>query len=297
MSILTKFRRLLNEPPPLYAVEISHGGVAWWRRARKGAETGYHPLEPGSLTINPLRDNVVRPDELLECARKLAAQNGRNKRRTAALILPDYSTRVAVLDFDSLPSGREEQLALVRYRMKKSIPFDVESAHVSFYAQPSGGGRKYEVVAAICALEIVARYEAAFRSAGFEPGFVTTSTLAALNLVPEDGVTVLAKLSGSVLTAAVVQDRNLRLLRCLELPEVAPDEVNRVLYPTFAFCEDTYGARPERMLLCGFDEMGGIVGQQARRDFGVEVDRLRSKRGEPGAANAGLVGYLEAAGE
>ena len=53
-----------------------------------------------------------------------------------------------------------------------------------------------------------ARYEAPFRAAGFHPGYVTTSALAALNLVPDSGVTVFAKLSGHTLTV-VVLDRAL----------------------------------------------------------------------------------------
>ena len=55
------------------------------------------------------------------------------------LILPDYCARVAVLDFDTFPSDPAEQLALVRFRIKKSVPFDVDSAIVSYVEQPRPG--------------------------------------------------------------------------------------------------------------------------------------------------------------
>ena len=71
-------------------------------------------------------------------------RNGAKKRRPAAVILPDYAARVSVLDFDSFPSSPEEQLSLVRFRVKKTIPFDIDSAAVSYWVQPADQGRREE---------------------------------------------------------------------------------------------------------------------------------------------------------
>ena len=71
--------------------------------------------------------------------------------------------------------------------MKRSVPFDVESAAVSYWAQ-ARGGKKMDVVVVMAPLEIVSRYEAPFRAAGMNPGLVTTSSLAALELAPEAGL-------------------------------------------------------------------------------------------------------------
>ena len=92
------------------------------------------------------------------------------KRRRAALILPDYAARVTVLDFDSFPSSPEEQLSLIRFRVKKTLPFDIDSAAVSYFAQPAEKGATIEVVAVIVALEMIARYEALFRAHEFSAG-------------------------------------------------------------------------------------------------------------------------------
>jgi len=62
------------------------------------------------------------------------------------------------------------------------------------------------------------------------PGFVTTSSLAMLHLVEGRQVTVIAKLSGNVLTLMVLNGGVVKLIRCLELGDVAAD-----LYPTFAY--------------------------------------------------------------
>jgi Tfp pilus assembly PilM family ATPase len=44
-------------------------------------------------------------------------------------------------------------------------------------------GKKFDVVVVVAPLEVISRYEAPFRAAGMNPGLVTTSSLAALNLV------------------------------------------------------------------------------------------------------------------
>jgi type IV pilus assembly protein PilM len=293
MNVLSQFRRLVEDPPPAYAFEISQAGIAFAHQG-KTLEVGFHPLEPDVLLISPLRDNLARPEMLFQLVQTLAPTNGKSRRRTAALILPDYSARVAVLDFDAFPSNAEEQLPLVRHRIKKSIPFDLDSARVSYSVQTAGGsGKKYQVVVAVASLEIVARYEAAFRSSGLEPGYVTTSTLAALNLLEPDGIRVVAKLSGGVLSVLAVERERLKLARCVELAELSPQEVMGVLYPTFAYVEDQMAAKPNALVLCGFGALTGAISQQCEAELGVEVKTLQSRFGEPDETNAGLFGYLE----
>ena len=67
---------------------------------------------------------------------------------------------------DSFPTDPKEQLSLVRFRMKRSVPFDVESAVVGFHAQ-GRKGKGTDVVVVAAALEIMARYEAPFRAAAW----------------------------------------------------------------------------------------------------------------------------------
>ena len=294
MSLWTRLRLIVDDPPPTSVFELSPGGIAWARLGRS-VETGFRPLSADVLSVSPVRDNVQRPEQLLEAVRELAPANGNRKRfRRAALILPDYCARVAVLDFDSFPSDRAEQLSLVRFRMKKTVPFDVESAMVSYHAQPAAG-KKLEVVVAVVALELVARYEAPFRATQFQPGFVTTSMLATLDLLPAPGLAVAAKLSEKVLTVAVTDSRRLKLLRCVELGEVTAEEVMTVLFPTFAYAEDEMAVLPSRLLLCGFGDLAEPVRAECLAAFGVEAEPLGSRHGSPNASNAGLLGYLEGA--
>jgi hypothetical protein len=176
--------------------------------------------------------------------------------------------------------------------LKKTLPFDIDSAAVSYFAQPAEKGAAIEVAAVIVALEIIARYEALFRGINFHVGEVTTSALAALQLclpAPRgDAVNVIAKLSEKALTVMVVRGESLKLFRCVALAEVTEAEVLAVLQPTFSYVEDELAAPAEKLTLCGFAP-GALSGLR------YEKDVLRSSFGAPGAFNAGLLGYLEGA--
>jgi type IV pilus assembly protein PilM len=285
MPFLNSIARLVKDPPPNYLFELSEAGIAF----AQGGRTGFQPFEPGTLIASPIEDNLHRPDVIGRLIDKIAPQNGGSKkRRPAAVILPDYAARVSVLDFDSFPAAPEEQLPLIKFRVKKTIPFDIDSAAVSYHIQ-QGGKKNVEVVAVTVALEIIARYEALFRNAGFQPGEVTTSALAALNLYEGEGVAVVAKLAGHVLSVMVLAGDVLKLFRCVTLEEVTEDEILAVLHPTFAYVEDELGLPARKLILCGFP-------QGSLSHLNYEIELLQSRFGRPEPFNAGLFGYLEANG-
>jgi type IV pilus assembly protein PilM len=288
--LLDKLKSLLQDPPPAMAFEISEAGIASARIGSR-AELEFYPLKAGTLSVSPLRENVTDPDEFTMAVRAVGNSQVSRKRKDIALILPDYSTRMAVLDFDSFPSDPKEQASLVRFRMKRSVPFDVESAAVAYFPQ-HGPGKKVDVVVTVAPLEIVSRYEAPFRSAGMNPGLVTTSALAALELAPEGGLSVFAKLTGRTLSVLVRQGALLKLMRCIEVASADLEEIAGVLGPTFVYIEDNLGGRAERLILCGFGAQTDEARRRFHEELGVEVEALRSPLGTPGENNAGLLGYL-----
>jgi len=286
---LESLKSILLDPPPGMAFEVSEAGIA---AARIGSHTelDFRALKPGVLAISPLKENVLDEAEFTAAVKALAANHTSRKGKDAALILPDFATRTTVLDFDSFPTDPEEQLALIRFRLKRSVPFDVEAAAVSYFPQPSA--KRVDVVVVMTPLEIVARYEAPFRAAGLNPGLVTTSSLAALELAPESGLSMIAKLTGRVLTLLVRNKSALKLVRCLELPAAELEDVAAVLAPTFVYMEDNLGGRAEKLLLCGFGARTDDAQRLFQEKLAVEVEPLRSPLGAPGEHNAGLLGYL-----
>jgi hypothetical protein len=124
------------------------------------------------------------------------------------------------------------------------------------------------------------------------PGLVTTSALAALELAPEAGITVMAKISGRVLTVLVRNQSVLKLVRCLEVPSISVEDILAVLLPTFVYVEDNLGGRAEKLILCGFGAETAEAERRFTGELGVEVEAVRSPLGVPGENDAGLLGYL-----
>lgn len=288
--MLGRLKALLQDPPPTAAFEISEAGIAAARTAAR-TELQFRPLKPGTLSVSPVKENIIDSDDFAGAIKALAGTVITKKRRDVALILPDYSARMAALDFDSFPSDPKEQLSLVRFRLKRTVPFDIDSAAISYVAHPAAN-KKVDVVAAVAPLEIIARYEAPFRNAGMLPGLVTTSAFAALELAEDGPLTVMAKLSGRVLSVLVRRQGAVKLARCLELASTEFEEIAAVLVPTFVYVEDNFGERPQSLTLCGFGKRADSAERALAAELNVETESLRSPLGVPGENNAGLLGYL-----
>lgn len=288
---LDSFASLLQDPPPTHAFELSEDGVAFAPIAQPGLAR-FERFEPGVLLVSPINDNIQQPHAVLQHIQALAPAGGSRKRR-AALILPDYCARVAVLDFDTFPSDTDEQEALVRFRLKKSVPFDVDTAVVSYVEQPKPAAGRVDILAAVISSDIVKQYEAPFRVAGFQPGLVTTSSLAALNLLEPDGITLLVKLSGRVLSVLVLQDHAVNLTRCVEMEGGRAEDIESVLHPTIAYIEDELKGRPKQIWLAGFGPELEQLSSRWQAEWGVPVQPIHSRYGRPDRGTVGLLGYLE----
>jgi type IV pilus assembly protein PilM len=288
-------KSILTDPPPAMAFEISEAGIAAARITSR-AELEFQPLRPGTLSVSPLKENVADADAFAAAVLSLSGTQAARRKKDVALILPDYSARITVLDFDQFPADVKEQASLIRFRVKRSVPFDVESAAMSYFAQTSEKSRgekgHVDVVVVIAPLEIVSRYEAPFRAAGMNPGLVTMSGLAAIELAPEAGLSVVAKLTGRVLTVLVRDKQVLKFARCIELPSTDLQDIAEVLIPTFVYIEDNLGRRAEKLILCGLGSDTDSAAQALADELGVDAEPLRSPLGVPGENNAGLLGYL-----
>ena len=179
-----------------------------------------------------------------------------------------------MLDFETLPEKEEERRALIRFRLKKSVPFDIDEAALSYFPQ---AGKK--VVVALAPSEIVAHYEAPFRAAGLHPGFVTVSSLAMLDLLPAHiGSIVVARRSPGSLTVIAIADGVVTIARSLELssdPDASRDlleEITADIYPTLAYIEDQSGDRPEKLIIAGFGSIAGRDADAAANRLSVELD-------------------------
>jgi type IV pilus assembly protein PilM len=124
---------------------------------------------------------------------------------------------VLLLDFDTLPAKAAEALPVVRFRLKKLLPFDADEAIVSYQVM-SSNRTVVRVLAVAIPREVLTEYESVVREAGFEPGAVLPSTLAACAGMGEiDAAALLVNAGESSVTTAIVQGGILLLHRTVDL--------------------------------------------------------------------------------
>ncbi|MCL4401512.1 MAG: hypothetical protein M1436_02440, partial [Acidobacteria bacterium] len=75
-----RFASLLREPPPALVFEISEAGIAMAHLRPRGP-LGFQPFKPGVVSVSPMRDNILNPDEFAAAVRAAADPNGNRKRR------------------------------------------------------------------------------------------------------------------------------------------------------------------------------------------------------------------------
>jgi type IV pilus assembly protein PilM len=222
-------------------------------------------------------------------------------RPEAAIILPDGASRLTLLDFDDLPGSVEERLKLLRFRLAKSVPFDIESSRIVYHVDKIGSRRRVFVQA--LSEETVRQYERALERFDLWPGYVGGSTVTALNLLGSGGMTLLAKLSDRTLTMAALDQGRLQMVRTVETAVSGADDEHRAiqdlasdLYPTLVFLADSLGAPAHHITMAGFGDLLEPALRELPRELGCELEPLHSPYGPIGPREAGIWGYLSQGG-
>jgi type IV pilus assembly protein PilM len=239
---------------PPGAVEVSPEGVlaAAQTSAGNAPTYAYVALPPGTLSPGIEGTNVQAPDVVAAAIRAALGELSPRK-RSVTLVLPDTVVRVFVLDFDAFPAKAAEALPVLRFRLRKMVPFEVEHAGLSYQVLPKGPN-EFRVLAAILPGPVLAEYEAAVRAAGYEPGAVLPASLAALETVDSLDAMLIANLSPQSITTTIASGEDLLLYRTLDLPEdpaLRIEEIQRGIAVAAAYFEDKLQARPGRLYYTG----------------------------------------------
>jgi type IV pilus assembly protein PilM len=296
-------RRQQHRARPRLACEIMANGVIAARAADKPSRLElftWRRLAPGAVAPG-LGGPNIQDGEALRAALSSALGAVAGKERDIILIVPDAAIRVLLLDFESLPAKAQEIDPIIRFRLKKSLPFDVEHAAVSYDVSRDNGSIR--VVAAVSPRAVMDDYETALRDAGYQPGVVLPSSLAALGLVEGMRPTLVLKVDAVNIAIVAAQNQELRLVRTLENPhgaEVTAAELAEAVLPSIVFFEDAFAARIEQICIGGLapiDEVGPLLHQHTGaevRELSPDISsdqNLSGEKVEPSAL-AGVVGAL-----
>jgi type IV pilus assembly protein PilM len=287
---------------PLTAVELTPEG-ALAAAIPSGATApvyAFAPLRAGALSPGISGTNIVTMDAVVAALRSALDQvSPRN--RAVTLIIPDTSARVFVLDFDTLPPKAPDVVyPVLRFRLRKTVPFEVEHAALSYQIlsqNPAGGEAAVKVLVTVIPRTILSEYEAAVEAAGYEPGVVLLSSLASLAALTVPDPALAVNLSSTALTTSIVSGDDLLLYRTLDLPaenEERVAEVQRNIAVAAAYFEDKVGSAPRQL-----HYSGAVPAQEFARaisDMDLEVVETMPTPSTGAITPLGPIGFAGVAG-
>ncbi|HEX6493860.1 MAG TPA: hypothetical protein VF018_00155 [Acidobacteriaceae bacterium] len=309
MSIVRRiFPSDIDALRPRLACEITPAGVL---AARPGsvAEAGeaqdvlthFAPLRMGVL-VPGLKVPAMTDRAAVSSAIEQALEPIAERAKKVTVIVPDAAVRVLLLDFDTLPAKTVDVLPILRFRLRKLVHFEVDDAAISWQVLPKAQDETVvRTAVAVMPAAVRAEYEDAVREAGYEPGAVLSSSLAALAAVSGDEPALLVNRNANCITTAIVRGPQLLLFRTIDLGEnganaeggdaQAVAELQQTVSVAMAYYEDTLASTAHTIYSVGpggageLDRLLALPGVRVR-------DLVPSRDGygaAPGSATTGIL--------
>jgi type IV pilus assembly protein PilM len=279
-GLVQKIDRWLNAMPhPTLVIELAvlHAAAARWGHARGSLDSyAVEPVGEGAIVASPVEANIVKPDAVRSALRRVLSRVPA-RGQDVALLIPDPVVRVFILPFESFPRRADEALPLLRWRLKKSVPFDVDETVVSWMRQTGREGN-LEILSAVARSRIVREYEEIVESLGARVGVILSSTLSTLPLLEDRGATLLVRMCARTLTTVIVQAGNLCVYRSTEMPAEAglldPQAMLDEIFPATAYYQDTWGGMIDRVRLSGLGMREEIFRRALTTELKVPIGSL-----------------------
>jgi hypothetical protein len=242
-------RFFLRPDCPLSVVEVRSSSLGYARFTRqRGVLTLQSAtaleLPEGALRPSLVDQNLVDRELVGRTLEKLLERLGPPRKGRLALVLPDPVARLRILPAEELPAGRRrESEELIRFRLRKGLPFDVREARIAI--GPSGAGRAAPLLVAVMSSRVLEEYESLFESRGLHTGIVDLSGMALLGAASRGaggGDWLLVNWEESYVSFLLVRGGRVSLARTLDGPGAAsPRHVASEVASTVLYYRDRLG--------------------------------------------------------
>ncbi|HEY3381427.1 MAG TPA: pilus assembly protein PilM [Vicinamibacterales bacterium] len=268
---------LFAAQPPTVAVQIAArvvSAIAVTRPAGGTVISGHaiEPLQAGVVTPALTGQNVSDAAALGEAVGRVLSRLGGRTRRVA-LVLPDSIAKVSLIRLETVPPREEDLDQLIRWHVRKTAPFHIDEAQVTYspgIAVP-GGGREF--VVALARRDVVKAYEDACEVAGAQAGLVDLATFSVVNAVlageaGSSGDWLLVNVTPEYGSIAILRGADLIFFR--NRAEGSEDTLPDLVHQTAMYYEDRLGGSGfARVLVTGSGADGWASGATA----GLEATR------------------------
>ncbi len=228
---------------PDVAVEIGAGRIAGAVVERRGRQPviGAHavePLPPSALVPSLTTANVVDRAAVMTALNRVMERVGRPNR--VALVVPDTVARVSLVRFENVPARAADLDQLIRWQVKKTAPFPLEDAQVSYVSGlRSADGQEF--VVSVARRGVIEEYEALCAEAGTHAGLVDLSTFGVINALLAGGAAPAADwlvINVAADSASIAIMRGADLIFFRNRPADAESSAMDLMHQTAVYCED-----------------------------------------------------------
>jgi Tfp pilus assembly PilM family ATPase len=261
---------------PLWACELTSrhiivAGVNRQRTRIKGKLTAEVKTQDlvGSLTETNIANKEATRAAVLDALYQAGFEGSE-----IAVIVPDDAVRIAFLTVEKLSKDPEEQQTFIRWKFKKTVPFDIDSAQIAFRTLGTKADGSSDMLVTLSPRAVIQEYENLFDSMDIHAGFVLPSTLAALNLYsPPPADSLFLKIAPGCITTTIFQKGRMQFYR--RLVEVSAYEA---AYPTVMYYQDKLGGNAlGQLVVCGYDMDVRASIEELQDKLGLRPERLEPK--------------------
>lgn len=123
---------------------------------------------PDTVRLSTKEPNVLNPMAFVASIRESHSRL-LTKAKRVSVSLPDSIGRVMLLDLETRFKSREEGADLIRWKLKKSIPFDINEVHLDYQVLQEKETGEVSTLVAFIARQVVKQYEELLLEAGLLP--------------------------------------------------------------------------------------------------------------------------------
>jgi len=206
-------------------------------------------LPPGTIEITPFKPNILSLETAAEALRKLWARS-RIRSSKVCLLLQDRCALTFNVNLENPASRPEECVDLIRFKLKKNVPFRIEEAQITYFNDhgiPDHSNRNLWAI--LINHQVLHQYEQFVQSAiDSECGLVDLCTFNLMNLANamivksklDDLDLLFVNLNRDYISLAITQKGRLTFYRSRDLEQQNGilDEALAEIHPTTLFYVD-----------------------------------------------------------
>ncbi|MEW5805805.1 MAG: pilus assembly protein PilM [Acidobacteriota bacterium] len=208
---------------PVFAAEVSRKYLVLvrMRKEKDGWHLGNYIIK--ALPEDAVGQSIFHPEihdreALMKVIKDALFQIGFKTPRLS-LVIPDNIVRVSLLNFQEIPSNRRQLMEMIKWKLKRSIPFKLEDANISYQVLGNtANDRERVILVSLMLKSILRQYEELFQEMDMRAGLIDIATFGIHNLyrraMEEMTDIALLNFSCNYFTFLIFRQGNMMFFRC-----------------------------------------------------------------------------------